>query len=65
MAFSTTQLRALQRELQETAIRTRQATNGRELSYIEGWHAIAEASLCVLTQRSAILVRHSRTFFHL
>lgn len=43
MAFSTTQLRALKRPLKASDIRTRQA-QGRELSYIEGWHAIAEAN---------------------
>lgn len=43
MAFSITQLRALKRELKAGNIRTRQA-HGRELSYIEGWHAIAEAN---------------------
>jgi hypothetical protein len=43
MAFSPTQLRALQRDLDAHDIRTRQS-NGRELSYIEGWHAISEAN---------------------
>lgn len=43
MAFSTNQVRALKRELKASDIRTRQA-QGRELSYIEGWHAIAEAN---------------------
>lgn len=43
MAFSTTQLRALKRPLKASDIRTRQA-QGRELSYIEGWHAISEAN---------------------
>lgn len=43
MAFSTTQLRALKRDLKSCNIRTRQ-TQRRELSYIEGWHAIAEAN---------------------
>jgi hypothetical protein len=43
MAFSSTQLRALKRELKASHIRTRQS-QGRELSYIEGWHAIMEAN---------------------
>jgi hypothetical protein len=43
MAFSPTQLRALQRDLNASDIRTRQS-NGRELAYIEGWHAISEAN---------------------
>jgi hypothetical protein len=43
MGFSAKQVRALQRPLQAGHIRTRQA-NGRELSFIEGWHAIAEAN---------------------
>ena len=43
MAFSPKQARALQRPLRPEYIRTRQA-HGRELSFIEGWHAIAEAN---------------------
>jgi DNA recombination protein Rad52 len=43
MAFSAEQVRKLQRELKAANIRTR-AINGRELSYIEGWHAIDEAN---------------------
>jgi Rad52/22 family double-strand break repair protein len=43
MGFSTKQVQALRRDLDERHVRTRQA-NGRELSYIEGWHAIAEAN---------------------
>ena len=43
MGFSTKQVRALRREIDSRKIRTRQV-NGRELSYIEGWHAIAEAN---------------------
>src|SRR5215218_7613396 len=43
MAFSAKQTRALQRPLRPEHIRTRQA-HGRELSFIEGWHAIAEAN---------------------
>lgn len=43
MGFSVKQRRALNSELKPSAIRTRQR-QGRELSYIEGWHAIAEAN---------------------
>ena len=39
MGFSTKQIRALKRELDDRKIRTRQI-NGRELSYIEGWHRV-------------------------
>jgi hypothetical protein len=43
MSFSANQLRALRRDLSDRHVRTRQG-NGRELCYIEGWHAIAEAN---------------------
>jgi Rad52/22 family double-strand break repair protein len=43
MGFSTRQLRALRRDVDHRKIRTREI-NGRELSYIEGWHSIAEAN---------------------
>lgn len=43
MGFSTKQVRALKREVDSRKIRCRQV-NGRDLSYIEGWHAIAEAN---------------------
>ena len=43
MSFSATQIRALQRDVKACDIRTREV-NGRELSYIEGWHAISEAN---------------------
>jgi Rad52/22 family double-strand break repair protein len=43
MGFSVRQLRALRSDLNEQNVRSRQS-NGRELSYIEGWHAIAEAN---------------------
>jgi hypothetical protein len=43
MGFSVNQLRALRREVQSRHIRKRE-TNGRELTYIEGAHAIAEAN---------------------
>ena len=43
MGFSEKQVRALQRSVSARNIRTRHL-NGRELPYIEGWHAIAEAN---------------------
>lgn len=43
MGFSAKQVRALKREIDDRKVRSRQV-NGRELSYIEGWHAIAEAN---------------------
>src|SRR5262245_45011764 len=43
MGFSAKQVKALRRNLDHRYIRTREA-NGRELSYIEGWHAISEAN---------------------
>jgi hypothetical protein len=43
MSFSNTQIRKLQRDVKACDVRTREV-NGKELSYIEGWHAIAEAN---------------------
>ena len=43
MGFSDKQLKALRRNLNSRHVRTREA-NGRELTYIEGWYAIAEAN---------------------
>ncbi len=43
MAFTDTQVQALSHNLSARHVRTRQA-NGRTLSYIEGWHVIAEAN---------------------
>jgi hypothetical protein len=43
MGFSTKQMRALRRNLGSAHIRTR-LSHGRELSYVEAWHAIAEAN---------------------
>ena len=43
MAFTDTQLRALSSKLSAKHVRTRQH-GGRTLSYVEGWHAIAEAN---------------------
>ena len=44
MTFSEVQVRALASKLSPKHVRTRQANNGFSLSYIEGWHAIAEAN---------------------
>ena len=43
MSFSETQIKALNRTVPPRHIRTRE-NNGRELTYIEGWHAVAEAN---------------------
>ena len=43
MGFSAKQVQMLQRSLNSRYIRTRES-NGRELSYIEGWYAISEAN---------------------
>jgi Rad52/22 family double-strand break repair protein len=43
MAFSATQIKALRRNLARRHVRSRER-NGRELVYIEGWHAISEAN---------------------
>jgi Rad52/22 family double-strand break repair protein len=43
MAFSATQVKALSRNLARRHVRSRER-NGRELPYIEGWHAISEAN---------------------
>ena len=43
MGFSDKQIGALRRGLNPSHVRTREA-HGREFSYIEGWHAIAEAN---------------------
>jgi DNA recombination protein Rad52 len=43
MAFTDTQVRLLKAKLDPRYIRTR-SSNGSTLSYVEGWHAIAEAN---------------------
>ena len=43
MALSEKQVQTLRRSLNVRHVRTRE-TNGRELSYIEGWYAISEAN---------------------
>src|SRR6188472_1131179 len=43
MAFTDTQVRLLKAKLDPRHIRTRNS-NGCSLSYVEGWHAIAEAN---------------------
>ena len=44
MGFSCKQLVALKRDLDTKAVRTRQANNGRQLSYLEGWYVVSEAN---------------------
>src|SRR5262249_14554632 len=43
MAFTDTQVRLLKAKLDPRYIRTR-SCNGNTLSYVEGWHAIAQAN---------------------
>ena len=43
MGFSAKQVQALKRDLDRRHVRTREV-HGRELSYIEGWYAIAQAN---------------------
>ena len=43
MAFTDSQVRQLKAKLDPRYIKTRNA-NGANLSYVEGWHAIAEAN---------------------
>ncbi|HET7190296.1 MAG TPA: Rad52/Rad22 family DNA repair protein, partial [Pseudolabrys sp.] len=43
MGFSAKQLRILRRNLDHRFIRSR-ISNGRELSYIEGWYAVSQAN---------------------
>ena len=71
MGFSQKQTAALQRALNEAHIRTRQA-HGRDLSYIEGWHAISEANRIFgfegwdreTTESKCLSARESRGAFH-
>ena len=70
MGFSAKQVQALKRNLDRRHIRTRQA-NGRELSYIEGWYAVAEANRIFgfdswnreTTDSKCVLARESRGNF--
>jgi recombination DNA repair RAD52 pathway protein len=43
MAFTDTQVRQLKAKLDPSHVKTR-SFNGASLSYVEGWHAIAEAN---------------------
>jgi hypothetical protein len=44
MAFSAKQVRALRRKPDHRRVRTKQAHDGRQFSYLEGWYAISEAN---------------------
>src|SRR5687767_5853091 len=71
MSFSSSQIRKLQRDIRDCDIRTREV-NGRELSYIEGWHAVAEANRIFghdgwnreTTETKCVLSRESRGEFN-
>jgi hypothetical protein len=70
MGFSAKQVQALKRNLDRRHVRARQA-NGRELSYIEGWHAVAEANRIFgfdswsreTTESKCVLARENRGSF--
>jgi DNA recombination protein Rad52 len=71
MGFSDKQVHALRRRLNGAHVRTREA-HGRELSYIEGWHAIAEANRIFghdgwdreTTESRCVVSREVRGTFH-
>jgi hypothetical protein len=71
MGFSAKQLSALQRQPDRRNIKTREV-NGRELSYIEGWHAISEANRIFgfdawnreTAESKCVLAREIRGAFH-
>jgi DNA recombination protein Rad52 len=70
MGFSAKQIKALKRNLDHRYVRTREVS-GRELSYIEGWHAISEANRIFgfdgwnreTTDPRCVLARESRGSF--
>jgi DNA recombination protein Rad52 len=72
MSFSTTQIRKLQQALHPKRIRTREM-NGRQMHYIEGWHAIAEANRIFgfdawnreTVESRCVLSRESKGSFHI
>ena len=71
MGFSAKQVSALQRKPDQRNIKTREV-NGRELSYIEGWHAISEANRIFgfdawnreTAESKCVLARENRGAFH-
>ena len=71
MGFSTKQMSALQRNLDQRNVKTREV-NGRSLSYIEGWHAISEANRIFgfdawnreTADSKCVLARENRGAFH-
>lgn len=72
MAFSNKQIQALKRDVKACFVRTRQIGDGRELSYIEGWHAIGEANRIFghdgwsreTVETKCVLARESKGTFH-
>ena len=71
MGFSAKQVSALQRKPDGRHVKTREV-NGRELSYIEGWHAISEANRIFgfdawnreTAETKCVLTRENRGAFH-
>src|SRR4051794_17813381 len=70
MGFSSKQVAALRRNVEERHIRTRQS-NGRELSYLEGWYVIAQANRIFgfdgwsreTLESKCVLARENRGYF--
>jgi hypothetical protein len=71
MSFSSTQIRKLQQDLKPDCVRVREV-QGRQMSYIEGWHAIAEANRIFgfdawnreTVESRCVLSRESKGSFH-
>jgi Rad52/22 family double-strand break repair protein len=70
MGFSSKQVAALRRNVEERHIRTRQS-NGRELSYLEGWYVISQANRIFgfdgwsreTLESKCVLARENRGYF--
>src|SRR4051794_28278253 len=70
MGFSNKQVAALRRNVEERHIRTRQS-NGRELSYLEGWYVISAANRIFgfdgwsreTLESKCVLARENRGYF--
>jgi DNA recombination protein Rad52 len=71
MAFSEKQVTELRRNLDDAVVHTREV-QGKTLSYIEGWHAIAEANRIFgfdgwnreTVESKCVQARESRGLFH-
>jgi len=71
MGFSNKQVAALRRNVEARHIRTRQSTNGRELSYLEGWYVLSQANRIFgfdgwsreTLESKCVLARENRGYF--